>query len=35
LSRSRRSYQALVELGVGPAVTYLARVRNRHSGLKI
>jgi len=35
LAHSTRSYQALAELGVGPAVTYLARIRNPHRGLKI
>ncbi|MFB3904425.1 MAG: 4Fe-4S dicluster domain-containing protein [Acidobacteriota bacterium] len=35
LAHSARGYKALVELGVGPAVTYLARIRNPHRGLKI
>ena len=35
LAHSARGYQALVELGVGPAVTYLAKTRNPHRGVKI
>jgi len=35
LAGSERGYRALEELGIGPAVRYLARIRNPHSGLKI
>ncbi|RPJ62431.1 MAG: 4Fe-4S dicluster domain-containing protein [Acidobacteria bacterium] len=35
LAHSGRGYQALGELGIGPAVTYLARIRNPRRGLKI
>ncbi|HXK61321.1 MAG TPA: 4Fe-4S dicluster domain-containing protein [Acidobacteriota bacterium] len=35
LSASARGYRALDEFGIGPSVTYLARVRNPHPELKI
>jgi Fe-S-cluster-containing dehydrogenase component len=35
LAHSTRGYQALGELGVAPAVTYLARIRNPNQDLKI
>jgi Fe-S-cluster-containing dehydrogenase component/anaerobic selenocysteine-containing dehydrogenase len=35
LTESPRGYQALGEVGVHPAVTYLAKIRNPYSGIKL
>jgi len=34
MAASQRGYHLLAELGVRPAITYLARIRNPHPDLK-